>query len=82
VKGGHAEIVRVDGDAIDLRSTTPAPPGARLDAALAVDATPVKIKSHGSRREGEGEGAVYALTGRLIDATRELRDRLASLAAP
>jgi hypothetical protein len=83
-KGGHAEIVRVDGDAIHVRSTTPAPPGARLEAALVGGATetPVKIKSHGSRREGEGEGAAFVLTGRLIDATRELRDRLASLAAP
>jgi hypothetical protein len=78
-KGGHAEVVRVERDAIELRSTTPAPPGARLEATLgAPPAQPVKIKSHGSRREPDG---AFALKGRILDATRELRDRLAALAA-
>jgi hypothetical protein len=81
-KGGHAEIRKVDGDAIVLRSTTPAPPGARLEAKLAAPngqpEVAVKIKSHGSRREEDGS---FVLTGRLIDATRELRDRLSAVAA-
>jgi hypothetical protein len=78
-KGGHAEIVRLDRDIIELRSTTPAPPGARLEATL--DAEPpatVRIKSHGSRREPDG---AFALNGRLVDASRELRDRLAATIA-
>ena len=76
-KGGHAEVVSVFGDAIVLRSTTSAPPGARLEAKLAEPPTPVKIKSHGTHREEDG---TFTLKGRLIDATRELRDKLASLA--
>lgn len=76
VKGGHAAIVRVEGDAIELRSTTSAPPGARLEALTGTGAV-VKIKSHGSHKEADGS---FTLKGRLIDATRELREALARLA--
>ena len=56
----------------------PAPPGARLEATLDRRAreTPVKIKSHGTRKRGADDGH-FTLKGRLIDATRELRERLA-----
>jgi hypothetical protein len=33
----------------------------------------VKLKSHGTHKEEDGS---FTLKGRLIDATRELRDRL------
>jgi hypothetical protein len=76
-KGGHAEVVKVEGDAIVLRSTTSAPPGARLEAKLAEDGTTlVKVKSYGTHKEADGS---FTLKGRLIDATRELRERLAKL---
>ena len=79
-KGGHAEVVRVAGEAIVVRSTTPAPPGARLEATLA-DEPPatLKMKSHGSKREGDG---AFRIEGRLIEVTRELRERVAALVAP
>ncbi len=77
-KGGHAQVVSLADDAIVLRSTTPAPPGARLDATLAGDPpAAVKIKSHGSKREDDGS---FVIKGRLVDATRELRARVAILA--
>ena len=77
-KGGHAEVVTVESDAIVLRSTTSAPPGARLEAKLAGETPlPVKIKSHGTHREEDGS---FTLKGRLIDATRELREKLTQLA--
>ncbi|HVH43578.1 MAG TPA: hypothetical protein VM925_14585 [Labilithrix sp.] len=77
-KGGHAEVVRVEGDAIVLRSTTSAPPGARLESTLTIEPrSVVKLKSHGTHKESDG---TFTLKGRLIDATRELRDRLAGLA--
>ena len=79
VKGGHAEVVSVIGDAIVLRSTSSAPPGARLEATLAQGGTPVKLKSHGTHKEADGS---FTLKGRLIDATRELRDHLTSLVLP
>jgi hypothetical protein len=79
-KGGHAEVVSVEGDGIVLRSTTPAPPGARLEAKLAAEPTaPVKVKSHGTHKEADGS---FTLKGRLIDATRDLRDRLIALGGP
>jgi hypothetical protein len=76
-KGGHAQVVSVQGEAIVLRSTTSAPPGARLEATLTSDPTAsVKLKSHGTHKESDGS---FTLKGRLIDATRELRDRLSQL---
>ncbi len=74
-KGGHAEVVAIEDDRVTLRSTTSAPPGARLEATLA-SGEAVKIKSHGSHREEDG---TFTLRGRLVDATRELREAVASL---
>lgn len=75
-KGGTADIVELKDDAIVLRSTTPAPPGARLEATFGD--RPVKIKSHGTHKEADG---TFTLKGRLVDANRELRDALAALLA-
>ncbi len=76
-KGGEALVVKVVDDAIEVRSTTSAPPGARLAATLLVEPpTRVTIKSYGSRRDADGS---FLLKGRLIDANRSLRDRLAAL---
>ncbi len=77
-KGGHAEVVSLEGEQIVLRSTTSAPPGARLDATLA-DGEALKIKSHGTHKESDGS---FTLRGRLLDARRELRERIAGLLAP
>jgi hypothetical protein len=77
-KGGHAQVVSVSGDSIVLRSTTSAPPGARLEAKMADEPpSPVKVKSYGTHKEADGS---FTLKGRLIDATRELRERLIALA--
>lgn len=79
-KGGEAEFVSVEGEAIGLRSTVPAPPGARLDGTLTGEPrAPIRIKSHGSKKEEDG---TFTIKGRLLDATRELRERVASLARP
>jgi hypothetical protein len=77
-KGGHAEVVSLEADALVLRSTTPAPPGARLEATFVADPpAALKIKSHGSKREDDGS---FVIKGRLVDATREIRARVASMA--
>ncbi len=79
LKGGHADLVAIDDDAVVLRSTIPSPPGSRLDGRLlesaAGPACDVRVKVHGSKREADG---VFVIRGRLIDANRELRVRLAS----
>jgi hypothetical protein len=76
--GGSAAILAVEGEIVTLRSTTPAPPGARLEATL--EAEPpiaLKLKSHGSRRDGDA----FVMTARLLDATREVRAAVAAVAA-
>ncbi len=78
-KGGEASVVSIDASTIVLRSTTPAPPGSRLEGAL-VGEPPVRlrVKVHTSKVQPEGD---YVVVGRPIDATRETRERLGALAA-
>ncbi len=79
-KGGTATLLTVAQDAVTLRSTIPSPPGARLDATLAADpAVSLKIKIHGSKLQPDGS---FTLSGRVLEATRALRERLAALVAP
>lgn len=73
-KGGTADVVEVKDDAIVLKSSTSAPPGARIEGTFGERA--VKVKSHGSHKEEDG---TFTIKGRLIDANRELRDLLAAL---
>jgi len=75
--GGAARIVALADDVVTLSSTVPAPPGARLEATILVGPeAAVRLKSFGSRREEDGS---FTLSGRLLDAPRALRDRLAGL---
>ena len=76
-KGGTASFLTVADDVVTLRSTIPSPPGSRIEGTLASDpAVTVKIKIHGSKLEEDGS---FTLKGRLLDANRALRDRLARL---
>jgi hypothetical protein len=80
-KGGKAELTTIDGDRVRLRSTMPSAPGARIDGAMLVTGTTVRVKVARCRRglaEEAGEH-VYEIEGRLIDATREVRVELARL---
>jgi hypothetical protein len=77
-KGGTASFLTVVDDLVTLRSSTPSPPGSRIEATLASDpAVLVKIKIHGSKLEADGS---FTLKGKLLDANRALRARLAALA--
>jgi hypothetical protein len=74
-KGGTASFLTIADDAVTLRSSIPSPPGSRLEASLVSDpAIAVKVKIHGSKLEADG---TFTLKGRLLDANRALRDRLA-----
>jgi hypothetical protein len=80
-KGGHAAFLTIEGEIVVVRSTTPAPPGARLEADLVAPAergapAKVRMKSHGSKREADG---TFTLKGRLVDVNRALRERLLGL---
>jgi len=79
LKGGSASFVLVADDAVTLRSTIPSPPGSRLEATLVSDpAAAVKIKIHGSKLDPDGS---FTLRGKLLEANRALRDRIAGLVA-
>jgi hypothetical protein len=79
-KGGTASLLTIDQDNVTLRSSIPAPPGARLDAALVADpSVTMKIKMHGSKLQPDGS---FTLRGRVLEATRALRERLVTLVAP
>ncbi|MDB5219984.1 MAG: hypothetical protein JWO86_7911 [Myxococcaceae bacterium] len=79
-KGGTASLLTIAQDNVTLRSSIPSPPGARLDATLASDpSVAMKIKIHGSKLQPDGS---FTLKGRVLEATRALRDRLTSLVPP
>lgn len=79
--GGVGRFAAVEGEAAVLSSTVPAPPGARVEGELVSEASSARskfrFKSHGSKREPDG---TFTIRGRLIDATRALRESLEVLA--
>jgi hypothetical protein len=79
-KGGTARFLLVADDAVTLASTIPSPPGSRLDGTLVAEPpAPVKIKIHGSKLDPSG---TFTLRGKLLEANRALRDRIAGLVRP
>jgi hypothetical protein len=79
-KGGSADLVAIADDLTTVRSTVPSAPGSRLMGELASGVggdggDRVWIKVHRCRKDGD----VFIVEGRLLDATRELRDKLATL---
>ena len=79
-KGGEARVLTIAADAIVLRSTVPSPPGSRIEGRLEGEPpATVRVKVHASKRQPEGD---FVLEGRLLDATREVRVRLAAAAGP
>lgn len=76
-KGGAAIVLALDGDAVRLSSTTPSPPGSRIDGTLRGVATVrVRVKIHSSKRQEDGR---FLLDGRMIDMTRTHREALLAL---
>ena len=79
-KGGTANFTIAADDNVTLRSTIPSPPGSRLEGTLLGEPKAVvKVKIHGSKREEDGS---FTLRGKLLEATRNLRDRVAGLVSP
>lgn len=77
-KGGTATFLSAEGENVTLRSSIPSPPGARLDATFdAEPKTALRVKVHGSKKEEDGS---FTIKGRLVDATRETRERVNALA--
>jgi len=76
-KGGEARVLSASADTVTLESTTPSPPGSRIDGALVGSGRMVRVKVHGSKREESGR---FRIDGRPIDLTREAREELVALA--
>jgi hypothetical protein len=78
-KGGEARVLAATADVVTLESTTPSPPGSRIDGVLLGGSRrTVRVKVHGSRREESGR---FRIDGRPIDLTKEAREELAALVA-
>ncbi len=75
-KGGTASFVAAKDDHVTLASSIPSPPGSRLEGTL-LEETPIRIKIHASKRQPDGS---FVLEGRLVDFTREVRERIHALA--
>lgn len=71
---GTANIVALDGERVSLLATRASAPGCPLAGNLE-DATLVRVKVHRCRKQGER----FLIEGRLIDATRQLRERLGTI---
>ena len=76
--GGEARVLSASATSVSLESTTPSPPGSRIDGALvAGSGRTVRVKVHASRREESGR---FRIDGRPIDLTKEAREELLGLA--
>jgi hypothetical protein len=80
VKGGTARVVKLTAETIVLVSTTPSPPGSRIEGALEDEPTTLlRVKIHGSRKQPDGS---FLLEGRPIDLAKELRERIVATLPP
>jgi hypothetical protein len=78
VLGGEARLLAVSADAMTLESTTPSPPGSRIDGVLlSGSGRTVRVKVHVSRKEPSGR---FRIEARPIDLTKEGREELMALA--
>ena len=79
-RGGEAQVVSIDAQAIVLRSTVPSPPGSRIEGTLVeAPAAALRVKVHASRKQPEGD---FVLEGRPIDLPRETRALIERLCRP
>ena len=75
-KGGDASIVALDGDRATLDSSLSSPPGSVIEGILVNDGTTIRIKVRGCKKS---DGERFRIDGRILDASRDLRTRLAAL---
>ena len=70
-RGGEANVLSLEVDAITLRSSVPAPPGARVKGVLdEIGNAQILVKVHGSKKQSDGS---FLIEGRAIDMKRDLR---------
>lgn len=72
VRGGNANVVSIEGDALTVHSTVAFPPGAPL-AALSANRVTFEMKVRTCRKLPSG---AFEISGKLVNATRPLREKL------
>lgn len=73
---GTASLVALDGERVSLLATRASAPGCPLAGNLDDD-TLVRVKVQRCRKQGDR----FLIEGRLVDATRHLRERLGAIVA-
>jgi hypothetical protein len=76
--GGEADVLTCDDDRIELSSTASAAPGSRPEGTL-TDGRVVRLKVQRCRREDSLGAERFRIEGRLLDASRALREHLRGL---
>lgn len=74
--GGWAEVVATDGNHVELRASSPSPPGSTLVGVSEGKGPPYRVKVRSCRRAPEGPPPVYRIEGRFVDLSREQRSAL------
>jgi hypothetical protein len=74
-QGGTATIEEIDDDRVQLSSSRAFAPGSRPEATVSLGAvtSTLWMKVHGSRLQEDG---FYRVHGRLLNVTRDTRERL------
>lgn len=75
-KGGEAAVLKADDDRATVRSTVASAPGSRIEGALP-SGSALRLKVARCR----ADGAAFVIEGKLLDATRAVRDEVAALTA-
>lgn len=78
-RGGEGELSAFDGERAEVLSSTPAAPGTPLKGAIGDEARALELKVHGCKRVDDGR---FAVRGRVVNLTRDLRALLQSLVTP
>ena len=87
-KGGDATLVAIDGDRVTVDSSLSSPPGSLIDGNLLNGGDAIRIKVRGCKKtvadppqagRANVEGERFRIEGRILDASRDLRTRLAAL---
>ncbi len=80
-KGGEADLIGLDGDRVQLRSSVSAAPGTPLEGAL-ISGSGKRFRVKVARCRRDESAGVFIIEGRVMDATRDLRAELAGLVGP
>ena len=76
-KGGEAAVIEAKDDLVSVRSTIPSAPGSRIEGRVP-SGSGVRIKV----ARCKADGSRFRIEGKLLDATRAIRDEVAGLVVP